>query len=558
MRTSRGWLVALSLLIPVGTWLAQRPEVYHKPDHGAALKRALAPVEITIKDAAGAPVVIDRHAVTNAHINQLIRLDGEYSWQVPSEFDQLRGVLTGGSPSAPGLEPGEYQVDLALGRYGAVSEKIRVGKEGLKKELRAPLSRKTIKLRFVDEAGNPVASIPNIPRFEEKEVYNTAFEDVLPTPVLRLPPRLTAPDVGKGGFSFRRARGGSSPVVLLKDGWCHATVFDGGAGVLSVSLSEKHFGIKVYEIKSPFEQEYTVKVTLSDAWRGLDLEERGVVNKDDPGLIETNKPAKPAEAGAQKPHSVKLKLPSTVQAWSRYARVIEDDYVHGLIRPTGIDFPVKVGPVEALYLSSMPTHWPLDWNYIDADDYSIKARTNRSDDRSPLLVADGKGTVPGVFARVLTSSGAPARFVEATVIALEDDKIAKAMLDLEVKLEAAGKRPPACDTLPVLTQQELREAEMEKDEAALKSAMDGETYASLERAEYRFRYARFGAWYDSHQRIDGDADGYLMAPHFTLEKDKGYVVYLWHTSRNDLKPDARIVIRGTGDTTDLGVIRLPK
>ncbi len=558
MRTARSWLIALCLLIPVGTWLAQRPEVYHKPDHGAALKRMLAPVEITIKDAAGAPVVIDRHAITNAHINQMIRIDGEYSWQVPSEFDNLRGVLTGGSPSAPGLETGEYQVNLALGRYGAVRERIKVGKEGLKKELRAPLSRKTIKLRFVDEAGNPVASIPHSPRFNEEEVYNTAFEDVLPTPVLRLPPQLSDGETGKGGFAYRRARGGSSPVVLLKDGWCHATVFDGGAGVLSVSLSEKHFGIKEYEIKSPFELEYTVNVTLSDAWRGLDLEERGVVNKDDPGLVELNKPGKPAETGAQKPHSVKLKLPSTVQAWSRYAKVLDDNYVNGLIRPTGIDFPVKVGPIEALYLSSMPTYWPLDWNYLAADDYSIKARNNRSDDRSPLLVADGKGVVPGVFARVLTATGAPARFVEASVFALEDEKIAKAMLDLEIKLEAAGKRPPACDTLPALTQQELREAEMERDAQALKAAMDSVTYSSLDRAEYRFRYARFGAWYDSHQRIDGDADGYLIAPHFTLDKGKSYVVYIWHSSRDDLKPDARVVVTGAGSTTDLGLIRLPQ
>jgi hypothetical protein len=33
-------------------------------------------------------------------------------------------------------------------------------------------------------------------------------------------------------------------------------------------------------------------------------------------------------------------------------------------------------------------------------------------------------------------------------------------------------------------------------------------------------------------------------------------MYVWHSSRDDLKPDARIVIRGAGSTTDLGVVRL--
>ena len=107
-------------------------------------------------------------------------------------------------------------------------------------------------------------------------------------------------------------------------------------------------------------------------------------------------------------------------------------------------------------------------------------------------------------------------------------------------------------------QKALRTAEDENDIDALEEAMDAATWRDLEQDKYRYRYARFGAWYDSHQRIDGDEDGYLIAPHFTLEKGKSYVMYLWHTSRDDLMPDARIVIRGAGEATDLGVVRLPK
>jgi hypothetical protein len=558
MRNLYGWVIALSLL-PAGVWLAQVPVTYHKPDHTAALTRTLVPVEITLKDAAGAVVVLDSHASTDAHPYQVTQLEGSFSWDVPAELDELRGILTGGSPSAAGLEPADYAISLALGRYGAVREQIKVGQEGLRVELRAPLTRKVIKVRFVDEAGDPLVAIPNFPQFNEEVVYNSARDDVLPEPVLRLPASRSDADGGRGGFSYRRARGGAAPVILLKDGWCHATVFDGGAGVLSFSLGNKDFGKDAYELSAPFDKdEYTATVTPSEAWRALDLKKRGTMNDKDPGLVDYNQPAKPEADSSAKPHVVQLKLSPTVLAWSRYAKVLDDNYVHGRIKPAQVEFPVKVDPIETLFLSSQRVTWPAEWSSYASDDFAHFARRNRTDYRSVCLCANGKGSVNGVFARVLTSEGKPARFVEASVFSLDDDKTAQAMRELEVKLAGKGKRPAACDTLSAEAQEALRTAEADEDDAALEDALGDETYALLERKEYRRRYARFGAWYDSHQRIDGDADGFLMAPHFTLEKGKSYVVYLWHTSRDDLKPDARIVIRGAGDTTDLGVVRLPQ
>jgi len=559
MKFWRTALTAVVLLFTVGLVPAQESQKTHEPDYANGLQRTLVPVEIVVKDAAGEPVVIDNLSITNAHINQIIRLEGEYSWEVPSEFNKLGGVLHGGSNSAPGLQPGEYQVNLPLGRYGAVKEKITVGKSGLHKELRAPLSRKVVKVRFVDEAGNPLAAIPHRPRFEEKEVYNTANDDVLPPPVLRLPPSRSEGRGGRGGFAYRRARGGPWPVVLLKNGWCYATVFDGGKGALKFELGEDDFGIESFELNAPFEEsEYTAKVTLSKAWRELDLEKRGSVNKDDPGLVEYNKPAKPAENTDRKPYLAKLKLCPTVLAWSRYAQVLNDNYVRGLVRPDGIEFPVKVNSIEPLFLSSMPVYWPSEWNAYPSDDFAIIARRVRCDDRSVCLTADSDGKVKGVFGRVLTADGEPARFTEVSIFALDDDDLAQAMRKLEVKLESRGERPSEPEMLSHDDQKALRTAEDENDIDALEEAMDAATWRDLEQDKYRYRYARFGAWYDSHQRIDGDEDGYLIAPHFTLEKGKSYVMYLWHTSRDDLMPDARIVIRGAGEATDLGVVRLPK
>ena len=557
MNQRRVCLVAVGLLASTVILLAEQFDKPHEPVYGAELRRSVVPVEITFKDGAGAPVVIDRHARTNAHTHQMTRLEGDYSWDVPCRFDKLRGVLSGGSASEPGLEPGEYEISMALGRYGAVRETIIVNETGCKQELRAPLTRKTIKLRFVDETGEPLVAVPHRPRFEEEVVYNSVRDDVLPDPVLRLPPSRVDSSLGKGGFGYRRARGGTSPVVLLDDGWCHATVFDGGEGVLKVPLNKDDFGIDVYELAAPFDQaEYTVKLTPSKQWCKLDLEKRGVVNKDDPGLIEYNEPEKATETTNGKVHSVKFILSPTVHAWARYAHVEQGSHVYGVIGAKGIGFPVELEAIETLFLSSSSYWWPKEWTSYPSDDYVRFARRNRADDRSVCLSADSDGLVTGVFARLLDAKGRAARFVEVSIFPLSDDEVAQGMRKREVELDEAGKRPPPGASLPEETQQALREAESSGNEADVKAVMHADTFASLGKLEYRLRYARFSAWYDSHQRIDGDEDGYLVAPHFTLKDDELYVMYIWHTSRNDLEPDARLVIRGQGETTDLGVIRL--
>lgn len=70
-------------------------------------------------------------------------------------------------------------------------------------------------------------------------------------------------------------------------------------------------------------------------------------------------------------------------------------------------------------------------------------------------------------------------------------------------------------------------------------------------------YARRGAWYDSHRRLKSDSKGYLLARGFRLTEGRVYVLYLWSNSRDDLKPDARVVFRAEGELTDLGAILLP-
>jgi hypothetical protein len=132
------------------------------------------------------------------------------------------------------------------------------------------------------------------------------------------------------------------------------------------------------------------------------------------------------------------------------------------------------------------------------------------------------------------------------------------MKELEAKLAAKGNRPPNPVNLDADVQSSLRQAADEEDEQMIRKALGSSVYANLQKREYRLRYAKFGAWYDSHHRMDGDEDGYVIAPHVVLDKGELYVLYIWGPSRDDLKPDLRLIVRGEGDTTDFGVIRLPK
>lgn len=163
--------------------------------------------------------------------------------------------------------------------------------------------------------------------------------------------------------------------------------------------------------------------------------------------------------------------------------------------------------------------------------------------------------------RVVAADGTPTPVVEVSPIPIEEDQLATAMRKLETDLAAKGERPPAPETFDLQRQNALRAA-VDKNKgynaAGLKEAMGDEIHDALQKKEYRDRYALYGAWYNSHWRMDGDEDGYVMSGYVNLEKDKLYALYIWGKSRDDLNPDMRVVVRGQGEATDLGVIRLPK
>ncbi|MBX3460182.1 MAG: hypothetical protein KF696_09530 [Planctomycetes bacterium] len=101
----------------------------------------------------------------------------------------------------------------------------------------------------------------------------------------------------------------------------------------------------------------------------------------------------------------------------------------------------------------------------------------------------------------------------------------------------------------------LSDIEKAPGEAGLRELL-GEAYDLLETDEQRLWLARNGAWYEAKRQLRTDLDGYMVNDGSQLEPGKTYVLYLWSNSRDDAKPDRRVVFKAES-VTDLGAIALP-
>lgn len=102
----------------------------------------------------------------------------------------------------------------------------------------------------------------------------------------------------------------------------------------------------------------------------------------------------------------------------------------------------------------------------------------------------------------------------------------------------------------------LKQAEAAPQEDALRALL-GSHYDRFETDAQRLWFARHGAWYSARNQAHSDEHGYIATQALKLEPGKVYVLYLWSQSRDQTRPDARIVFKAGPGLTDLGAIRLP-
>lgn len=201
----------------------------------------------------------------------------------------------------------------------------------------------------------------------------------------------------------------------------------------------------------------------------------------------------------------------------------------------------------------------LDWRYNgDSAITSCSESENRNTDEFTDALDRGDLRPPKPAGLVLRAIGPEQEglpWVEASVVDYEQDERARRLREVETALTAQGKRPKLGAKFGDAFYSELQ---AEKADAEFMREHVGEEFLKLtsepDDLDY---YARRGAWYDSHRRLKSDSKGYLLARGFRLTEGRVYVLYLWSNSRDDLKPDARVVFRAEGELTDLGAILLP-
>jgi hypothetical protein len=177
------------------------------PDYGPAIQRGGADVEFSLYDAHGASVPVGEYT---AH---LWRRVGSYWLQDDVVVDRDRNIVDccglGLDDTAPGgLEPGRYELELESSRWGNFRHEFHVKRGERRAEtLTTPNWKRTIRLHFEDEAGQPIPYLPWRPWVNTTSTPLAVRErPAAPTVDLRSPPGSGSP-IGVGGYVTRMGTG---------------------------------------------------------------------------------------------------------------------------------------------------------------------------------------------------------------------------------------------------------------------------------------------------------------------------------------------------------------
>ncbi|MEE9310890.1 MAG: hypothetical protein V3V10_00630, partial [Planctomycetota bacterium] len=191
------------------------------------------------------------------------------------------------------------------------------------------------------------------------------------------------------------------------------------------------------------------------------------------------------------------------------------------------------------------------WKYLKGDGQTLLKK---------LQDGDVKPAIDGVLAfRAVGESDEGLPWVQGVLMPLEQEELA-----LAVK---ARMQSTADDSVPNLDNvakkdyankmTDLEQAKESTQAEKLKALIGEDNYKLFENDKQRQWFANNGSWYNSQMKVFSDDHGYILTRQHKLADGSDYVLYLWSNSRDQMKPDTRIVFKAGKDNTDLGVIRLP-
>ena len=221
------------------------------PEYGPLLERGRSKLSFQLQDARGE--ALDSRGWSRVR-KELFRREGSWWQSVDVHFDSRKHRLLAGH-RGHSLEPGDYELEVAAGSYGKIKTSFSVDRSGADRELflRFPGYRRIVTLVFVDQDGNAIPYLPNVPRFECATTEIIRYRRGAPE-VLRDPPGRMNHGFGMGGSSSSRRRYRTRNTRFPTDeGRYYLPVVAGREGKLLLDLDRKLFKTKNVRIKSDFD-----------------------------------------------------------------------------------------------------------------------------------------------------------------------------------------------------------------------------------------------------------------------------------------------------------------
>lgn len=658
MRTiiAAGLVIALALLSASAQSPADKPasgdaeEVLHKPDYGLGLKRGCATLRVRLRDANGNKLQSAPGRIMEAQL----WLDRAihpvwYSLNI-RHFDAAESEFYFTGPMRAGLEAGTYDLSVWGSIFGTHNAQVKLERDqAADVTVKLKGTPRLVKVKIVDQAGNPVARITRQPVFRPdydaptRDYPNVDLAEYPHEWVLRDRPGYD-PYGDDGGWPFGPQTRRS---FLTDEGTVTVVTAAGVKGDIVIPLDDAVFGQRELLIPVPAEgadwEEKSVTVTvdarLYKAWSANSTP----MNEADPGAKSLGNASPPPPVNwldestvpeGQRRLVVTLNNPrqgsfnlevrtephfaagspvhSSGGMWVWHApqtcsfdramvnhrnqiiavhhfregeveadqkvvalEISADVPVLNLVArtPTAAAFAgCRIGDggdadrfardasrlVDRRFLNSV--HYGLlidgtiwDMRYEDLQGTERRARIKLNAEQRERLSKDKECDVavslPGLWFRVTAGDAPLQAYAEAVVHSLEEDTLARKMLEHESTL--GDKRPGPAAISGAMRNVALNTEATEKEIAAVLGPQWAGLYPD---AEMQRRLARYGTWYNTERTLRSDEAGFVHGLGLNLEAGKRYVLYVWLHSRDDLKPDLRIVFEAQEMTTDLGLL----
>jgi hypothetical protein len=658
MRTviAAGLVLAFALLSASAQSPADKPasgeteEVLHKPDYGPGLKRGGATLRVRLRDSNGNKLQSAPGRILEAQLWHERAVHPVWYSLYARRFGAAESEFFFTGPMGAGLEAGTYDLSVWGSIFGTHSAQVKLDRDQAA-DVTVTLkgTPRIVKVKIVDQDGNPVARIPRQPVFRpdyDAPTRDYPTVDLAEYPhewVLRNRPGYN-PYGDDGGWPFESQR---RSAFITDEGTVTVVTAAGIKGDIVIPLDDAVFGQPELLIPVPAEgadwDEKSVTVTVSARSYKHWAANSTPTNEADPGAksLGNASPAPPVdwldESTVPEGHRrlvVTLNNPrqgrfnvevrtephfaagspvhssGDVRVWHVPESALFDRVMvqHGttaiavhhfkegevkadqkvVALTVNADAPVlhlvartptaaafggcRIGdggdvnrfardPSQVVYRKFLGSvHYGLlidgtmwDMRYEDLQGTERRARIKLNAEQRERLSkekeCDVAVSLPGLWFRVTAGDAPLQAYAEAVVHSLEEDTLARKMLEHESTL--GDKRPGPATITGAMRNVALNTEATEKELAATLGAPLAGLYPD---PEMQRRLARYGTWYNTERTLCSDEAGFVHGLGLNLEAGKRYVLYVWLHSRDDLKPDLRIVFEVQGMTTDLGLL----